>query len=485
MEPISETGSPARARAAAPAAPAAAERRRAPLPLAGALRTAVVVAAGTGSRMRTAGGRPKSLEPLLGVPLLARVLRAAARAGIRRFVVVIGHQAETMRAELPALVPPGCALELIENPRFREPNGVSLLCAAHALHEPFALLMADHLFSPERLRRALERYEATGTALLAVEPRAAFAGDEEDATKVAAQDGLVTAIGKDLASWDAVDTGLFVLGAQETAAALAAAGPSPSISDGMRELARAGRLEAFALEGGFWQDVDTPEDAARASELLLQSLRKDSDGFLARHVNRRVSLWLTRRLCATGVTPDQVTLATLAIGLAAGLAFAQGSGVGWGLLGASLFQLQSIVDGVDGELARLLHKESRRGFWLDLAADNLTHMAVFAGIARGLALDGQDGPWGLLGGAAVLGVAASLAVAAPLLAPERRSHARAGGRLAALVEHLGRRDFTFLLFPLALLRLLGPFLWAAAIGTWAWAACVLGLRLRERARAGR
>lgn len=155
--------------------------------------------------------------------------------------------------------------------------------------------------------------------------------------------------------------------------------------------------------------------------------------------------------------------------------------MGWGLLGATLFQIQSILDGVDGELARLLHKESKLGYYLDLVADNLTHMAVFGGIALGQIASGNPGPWEALGILAVLGVLAAFLVMAPVLSPRNRSApgAEPRGLLKKLVDGLARRDFTYLLFPLALVGGLGYFLWAATIGTWAYAILALVLRLRR------
>jgi choline kinase len=315
----------------------------------GRVRTAVIVAAGKGGRLVAPDAPPKPLLPVVGVPLVRRVMAAAAKAGIRRFVVVVGYKADVMRARLPALVPADAALELIENPRFEEPNGVSLLAAARAVDEPFALLMSDHVFSADRLARALERFHETQRALLVVEDARSFTGDVDDATRVSVAAGKVTAIGKDLAAFDAIDTGRFVLRPEDTIDALERAGPSPSISDGIRLLAREGELDAWTLEGGFWQDVDTPADVALAERRLYGALTKTTDGFLARLINRRVSLFLSTRLWRFGVTPNMVTSFTLLLGLGAGVAFAQGSSAAWGLLGATLFQLQSIV------LAAALH----------------------------------------------------------------------------------------------------------------------------------
>jgi phosphatidylglycerophosphate synthase len=205
---------------------------------------------------------------------------------------------------------------------------------------------------------------------------------------------------------------------------------------------------------------------------------------LARLINRRISLFLSSRIWRFGITPHMVTAFTLLLGILSGTAFAQGTAAGWGLLGAALFQLQSIIDGVDGELARLMHRQSRFGFWFDVGVDNLTHMAVFGGIARGYMADGIPGCWAALGFFSILGVAASFAVATPLLSPggENRGFAKGVGTIQKLVELLSKRDFTYLLFPLAAFGWLGGFLWAVAFGTWGYALTVLYLRFRIRKR---
>lgn len=439
---------------------------------------AVIVAAGKGGRLHGAGV-PKPLVPLVGVPLIGRVMADAARAGINKFVVVLGYRADLIREKLPRLLPRGCELEILENPRYEEPNGVSLMAAASRLTGPFALLMSDHIFSPGTLRRALGRFSQTGRNLLVVEDKGRFRGDIEDATLVSVRGAKVGDIGKGLDEYDAIDTGMFVLNPGDVVSALEKAGPSPSISDGMRKLRKNGGLDALYAEDGFWQDIDAPGDIEQAEKKLYESLRKPGDGFLARHINRRISISITSRLWRFGVNPNAVTAFTLLVGLTAGLAFAQGGGPLWGLIGATLFQLQSIIDGVDGELARLQYKETRFGFWFDVTTDNMTHMAVFWGMAMGQMAGNVPGPWKTLGIFAVLGVAASFFAMAPLLNPARKAPPERGA-LARVAKTLASRDFSYLLFPAAVFGLLGEFLWVATAGTWIYAATVVFLRLKTR-----
>ncbi len=447
--------------------------------------TAVIVAAGLGTRMEgyEEGADPKPLLPLVGVPIIGRVMAGAARAGISRLVVVIGNKAEAMRERLPTLTPPGAELILVENTRYREPNGLSLLAGLGAAHGPFALLMSDHIFSPERLELAIKAFGRDGTPRLVVEKKEDFTGDIEDATLVGVDnEGFIRAIGKGLTEYHAIDTGMFVLCPDLVREAAEKAGPSPSISEIMGVLAGERKLKALFLDAGYWQDVDTPADMQEAEKKLYASLVKPADGFMARHVNRKISLFISTRIWRLGVTPNMVTTFTLVLGLLAGLAFSRGPGAGWGLLGAALFQAHSIIDGVDGELARLLLKESNLGFWYDIGADNITHMAVFAGIAMGQRAGGVPGPWVALGIFSALGVLVSVIALSPLLKPERRGQKAATKKkgLKKTVEALTSRDFSYLLFPLAVLHWLGGFLWIITIGTWIYSALVILLRLRAR-----
>ena len=104
--------------------------------------------------------------------------------------------------------------------------------------------------------------------------------------------------------------------------------------------------------------VATAQDVAVAERRLLQSVVKDTDGFMARHVDRKISLAISRRLAPTAITPTQVTLISIAIGLC-GAPFFLSSLWYWQTAGALLFLLHSIVDGCDGELARLKFQESK------------------------------------------------------------------------------------------------------------------------------
>lgn len=115
----------------------------------------------------------------------------------------------------------------------------------------------------------------------------------------------------------------------------------------------------------------------RAERQLVWSLRKSADGLAARWINRHLSLRMTWLLMRTPVHPNHVTIAAFVVALLGAVAIARGLPV----LGFLLVNLGSIIDGVDGELARLRCQFSRTGQWLDTIVDDLSNVAYASGTA--------------------------------------------------------------------------------------------------------
>ena len=110
----------------------------------------LIIAAGRGRRLRQKGDS-KPLVPILGIALIERVIRAAMEAGADEFDVVIGYQGERVRKFLEHLAGRlAVRITPLVNDAWDKDNGLSVFKARDILHEPFLLLMADHLFDPNR-----------------------------------------------------------------------------------------------------------------------------------------------------------------------------------------------------------------------------------------------------------------------------------------------------------------------------------------------
>ncbi len=225
---------------------------------------ALIIAAGFGSRLLDVS-TSKPLTQIAGVPLIELGVRQAQAAGVRRVVVVTGHEAARVEAfllELAARIDVEIVAERC--PDWSLPNGYSVMAGAARIAGDYLLTMADHIFVAPILQRLAAQGDKTRGVTLAVDRRMTSPLiDPDDATWVkVADDGRIVAIGKTIASYDAVDCGAF-LATPELAQAIAAAigaGKSGSLSDGMQRLADAGRAATMDIgrdeHDAWWLDVD-------------------------------------------------------------------------------------------------------------------------------------------------------------------------------------------------------------------------------------
>ena len=234
----------------------------------------LILAAGHGSRLREVS-ESKPLTPVQGVPLIERVIAGAAKAGARDFLVVTGHRAERVESFLAALGPRlGVVVEWVRAETWDRPNGFSVLAAHDRMPGDHLLLMSDHLFDPDILRRLIAMPRA-GTALrLAVDhdPNRPLI-DLDDATRVElGADGAIVRIGKSLERFDAVDTGLF-LATPLLAEAIRTdidSGGGGSLSEGVQRLADQGLAQTMDIGTAEWIDVDDPERLELAEAMFAQ-----------------------------------------------------------------------------------------------------------------------------------------------------------------------------------------------------------------------
>lgn len=236
---------------------------------------AVILAAGLGSRLHQAEPRPKCLTPVGGRPLLCWIVDALAGAGIRTAWAILGNEAGQVEDAIPTL---GLAIEVRTTrcPDWQLGNGRTAAHAERVIGSAgrFLLLMSDHLISAAHVHVPLGSHHATASNCVLATASPSPGIDLDDATKVTVNaNGRVTAIGKSLTEYDAIDTGVFSMSPALFAALAEASGAGDySLTGGNRVLVAERRLMASSIGALRWQDVDTAADV-QSAEGLSRSFR--------------------------------------------------------------------------------------------------------------------------------------------------------------------------------------------------------------------
>jgi len=383
-------------------------------------------------------------------------------AGVDEFYVVIGYQGERVRLFLERLVERlAIRITSLVNDDWEKDNGLSVLKARHVLHEPFLLLMADHLFDPSLVRLLTTPNATAGDVVLVVDRNTRNPlVDMEDVTRVKMEDGKIHNIGKGLADFNGFDTGIFLCSPAifKVLEQSKRKDANTSLSAAVQVLAAKGHAKAIPTDD-FWIDVDDPAAFHKAEQALLKRLRdKPNDGPVARYLNRAISVRISRYLVQGDMTPNQISLFSfLCSVLAAGL-FALGGYVAL-LLGGVLAQFASIIDGCDGEVARLKYQSSDFGGWFDAVLDRYADAFLLFGLTwHLLAVDGNG--WILFVGFMAIIGSFMLSYTADKYDNLMHERIRAGGKAGL---RMGRDVRVFLIFLGAVANMVLPVLVLIAV----------------------
>ncbi len=328
---------------------------------------ALIISAGRGSRLNNlTKDIPKALIPLLGLPLIERVILTTKEAGINEYVIVVGYLGEKIKVFLGNGDRFRVKIDYIENEEWQKSNGVSVLKAKKLLNKNFFLLMSDHIFDA-RILKGLVNYDMKGTVVLAVDRREPLTDD----TKVLEKNGKIIDIGKDIQESNCIDTGIFLCSPKIFSYIEDAVKKGKTeLSDGIARAAENRDAEIFDITQinsyissirkeieAFWMDIDTKEDLSKAKKLLIENACKGRNDLLATYVNKPIENFIVSRLANTRITANQVTILTNIVAYASTFLFLQGY-----LLFASLLTfIVSFMDGVDGKLSRVKIASSNIG----------------------------------------------------------------------------------------------------------------------------
>ena len=335
----------------------------------------------------TAGGAPATLlyfpdapsvsvpasARLAGLPIAERVIRAAIRAGYSRVVIWAPesvHQAALARL-LRRLAQDMGGVSVATVPREWDAAMASIHPA-----DSVTIVGAGTVISPSLLARAREIPAETGYTIDVA------AGPEWPAS------GVIR-----MTAGDAIDRELVE---DEVAERRTRALPLPS------------GVEVSNGRGMLAVRIADPAQLVEAEETIRRASYKDTDAKIARF-NRRISLPISVKLIPTPLTANQLSIILVAIGFYSAWLFSLGHY--WtGVLAAFLSLAASVLDGCDGEIARLKYQESALGCWIETFGDYSYYLAIFAGLTIGAVRQTHWDAFYWLGGVALAGMLLSFVI---------------------------------------------------------------------------
>jgi hypothetical protein len=242
----------------------------------------------------------------------------------------------------------------------------------------------------------------------------------------------------------------------------------------------------FHPDGAVCEIVSDDQTRRIAERKLLKRSGKAADSPVAKWFDRNISGWLTRYLVRLPVTPNQVTVLNALLGLMGAVLLLAG-GYWATVAGSAILVLSIILDGCDGEIARLKFLESEFGRKLDFFLDNVVNTAAIFAVGAGYFLQSGESLYLYLGLYTAGLAAAAVWPVYSLFFREKQKPADAVKERPAdaftVGEGLQGRDFAYLILFLALIGKAHWFSLIASVGLTAFVAFMLFL-VAKRQRGG-
>lgn len=237
-------------------------------------RKGLILAAGYGSRLdgTSAVGGFKPLVAVAEKPLIFRTIESLEKAGCSEIIIVLGYGHQEIKKAITNSYVGSAQLVFVFNEKFHLNNGVSVLAASDYLSDVFVMTMADHVIGDGLMEIAKTYDPSDSSAVLLVDYKIDTIFDMDDATKVLSKNGKILSIGKQIDDFNCIDTGVFVCtkGLLDSLENHYSKNGDTSISEGVQDLAKKGRMFTIDIGDGFWQDIDTPEMLEYVERVLAE-----------------------------------------------------------------------------------------------------------------------------------------------------------------------------------------------------------------------
>ncbi|MEM1575119.1 MAG: sugar phosphate nucleotidyltransferase [Nitrososphaerota archaeon] len=341
---------------------------------------AVILAAGKGTRLLPITETiPKGmLEIAPGKTIIDLIISNLEEIGIKEIIIVTRPKFSHLFNERY-----GVRVKIVETEYEEFGNLHSLETVFKQLDiedDEVLVIMSDHIFEVKMLRKLIERKKRGKLITICVDKNPPWYTVQEG-LKIRLDESKVIDLGKDVPPYHGTDTGLFIFSKeiqpfiQEV---INEYGPNAEIITLLKRAKDLDLIGYVDVTGCTWIDIDTPQDLEKAKELYWEILRKNlikpTDGPISKYINRpistRVSLYLYKK--GVKISPNSVTILTFLLGLISTFILAQGKYV----IGGLMVFIISILDGVDGELARLKNETTAFGSFLDSVLDRYIDLMI-------------------------------------------------------------------------------------------------------------
>jgi len=238
-----------------------------------AIRNTIIFAAGMGERLFPfTKTNPKPLIPFLGKKLLEHLIETLKEANVKDLVIVTGYLHHFIQQYFGDGLKFDVKIEYVFNSFYEKGNFSSLKAARELLdeEEDFLLLMADHVIDVEIVNKAL--LNTNHTPLLCIDRQPHRLVNIKEATKVLVDpEGYIVDIGKDIANWNGIDTGVFLFNSNifEELEKTNNLSHFTTISEYIKKMITNRKpLWASDVTGYYWFDIDTVDDIQNAEMIL-------------------------------------------------------------------------------------------------------------------------------------------------------------------------------------------------------------------------
>ena len=319
------------------------------------MKDAIVLCSGTGTNGEDLSKFPS--KSIAQVPQLKRIIINCQRAGTEQFHIITDNAGLLKNL-------------LIDDPRITSdinwvPPGESLsVDSGRVLILESSLVVTNSNSLEKFIRDSSDCREDEFSVLV-----------QQDADPVVGMDRETGYVTKYFGGGSSV-FGAFSVNFTEVPSVLSAAGLNTWLGD---EATR-NRMRIFSADSGYWYRLsDTKESRKEAERIIFSHVGKTATGWIARNINGRMSLPLSKLLIRTSLTPNAASVLINLIGVLCGPLYALGHPV----LGALFMQVATVLDRCDGEVARIKLMETKKGQWVDTISDQFTVLSFLIGVPVG------------------------------------------------------------------------------------------------------